>query len=524
MLLGAARYLAATRRFAGTVVLIFQPAEEGKAGARAMIEDGMLDRYPFGRVFALHNVPGMPAAEIAASPGAVMAAVDKFDVTVTGKGGHAAMPHLNRDPVLAASALVVALQSIVSRSRDPGRPAVVTITRFNAGEADNATPGRATLRGNVRFLEADGSAVFRDHIERIARGIAETYGVSVDVDYVVGRPPTVNAETEAQARARGGGLAGANRDGRSQCRSPIMASEDFSYFLKARPGAFAFLGAGEGRPSLHSSDYDFNDAILVTRRGVPRPACRAGAAWLSLARLGDDQICRSARAPRKRLTHDERKALILDRAADYLSENGFPVRTRRLAAAAGISQRLIYHFFPNKSALIDEIYDSAIQGPFKAIWFVELADRSKPVADRLRAFYRDYFDTLLTRRWTRLLVYSSFSEQNMAPRYISGIILRLLETIVEEVAAERGVKLPAEKPVVHEIGWILHGAVSHLAIRRHLFHANVTVPVDLVLDAQINSFLAGFEPMLDRLRKRPRPKPGVGEGTRRASPRKGGRH
>lgn len=207
------------------------------------------------------------------------------------------------------------------------------------------------------------------------------------------------------------------------------------------------------------------------------------------------------KTPRKRLTHDERKALILDRAADYLSENGFPVRTRKLAAAAGISQRLIYYFFPNKSALIDEIYNSAIQGPFKAIWFVELTDRSKPVAERLRAFYRDYFDTLLTRRWTRLLLYSSFSAQNMAPRYISGIILRLLETIVEEVAAERGVSVPPEKPVVHEIGWILHGAVSHLAIRRHLFHANLTVPVDLVLDAQIDSFLAGFEPMLERLRK-----------------------
>lgn len=207
------------------------------------------------------------------------------------------------------------------------------------------------------------------------------------------------------------------------------------------------------------------------------------------------------KAPRKRLTHDERKALILDRAADYLSENGFPVRTRKLAAAAGISQRLIYYFFPNKSALIDEIYNSAIAGPFKAIWFVDLADRSKPMADRLRVFYRDYFDTLLTRRWTRLLIHSSFSTQNMAPRYISGVILKLLETIVEEVAADRGVKLPPDKPVIHEIGWILHGAVSHLAIRRHLFHANLRVPVDLVLDAQIDSFLAGFEPMIERLRK-----------------------
>lgn len=208
------------------------------------------------------------------------------------------------------------------------------------------------------------------------------------------------------------------------------------------------------------------------------------------------------KAPRKRLTHDERKALILDRAADYLSENGFPVRTRKLAAAAGISQRLIYYFFPNKSALIDEIYNSAIEGPFKANWFVDLTDRTKPVAERLRAFYRDYFDTLLTRRWTRLLLYSSFSAQNMAPRYISGVILRLLETIVEEVAAERGVTVPPEKPVVHEIGWILHGAVSHLAIRRHLFHANPTVPVERVLDAQIDAFLAGFEVMIKGVKHR----------------------
>jgi AcrR family transcriptional regulator len=206
------------------------------------------------------------------------------------------------------------------------------------------------------------------------------------------------------------------------------------------------------------------------------------------------------RSPRRRLSHDERKALILDRAADYLSENGFPLRTRRLATACGISQRLLYHFFPNKAALIDEIFASAIQGPFKAVWFAELTDRSRPVEDRLRSFYRDYFDTLLTRRWTRLLLHSSFSKQNMAPRYISVVILRLLETIVEEVAAERGVTLPDNKPVVHEIGWVLHGAVSHLAIRRHLFQANLAVPEELVLDAQITSFLAGFDPMVAEIR------------------------
>lgn len=226
------------------------------------------------------------------------------------------------------------------------------------------------------------------------------------------------------------------------------------------------------------------------------------------------------RPPRKRLSHEERKALILDRAADYLSENGFPLRTRKLAAACGISQRLIYYFFPNKSALIDEVYASAIQGPFKAIWFAELSDRSRPVADRLRHFYKDYFETLLTRRWTRLLIHSSFSKQNLAPRYISVIILRLLETIVEEVAAERAVTLPEDKPVIHEIGWILHGAVSHLAIRRHLFHANLTVPEDLVVNAQITSFLAGFEAMIEQLRTGENDRPAAVDRPARRAPRR----
>jgi AcrR family transcriptional regulator len=206
------------------------------------------------------------------------------------------------------------------------------------------------------------------------------------------------------------------------------------------------------------------------------------------------------KAPRKRLGREERKSLILETAAEYLSENGFPVRTRRLAAAAGISQRLIYYFFPNKQALIDEIYDRAIAGPFKMTWFADLKDRSRPIADRLRDFYMDYFETLLTRRWTRLLIYSSFSKQNMAPKYIQGIILRLLETIVEEVAADRRVILPKSKPIIHEIGWVLHGAVSHLAIRRHLFHANLNVPEDLVVNAQITAFLVGFASMVEELR------------------------
>jgi hippurate hydrolase len=262
MLLGAARYLAATKRFAGTVVLIFQPAEEGKAGAKAMIDDGVLQRFPVERIFGLHNMPGMPAAEVAVSPGTVMAAVDKFEIAVTGRGGHSAMPHLTRDPVLAAAAMVMAMQSIVSRNRDPNRPAVVAVSRISAGEADNATPDTAVLRGNVRFLERDGSAVFCDHIERIAHGTAETYGVSAKVDYMIGRPPTINSENEA-ALARRAAMELAPTLTVAPRQVPMMASEDFSYFLNARPGAFAFLGSGEDRPALHSSHYDFNDAILA---------------------------------------------------------------------------------------------------------------------------------------------------------------------------------------------------------------------------------------------------------------------
>lgn len=261
MLLGAARYLAQTRRFRGTVVLVFQPAEEGKAGAKAMIDDGVLERFPISSIYALHNVPGMPAGEIAVSPGTVMAAVDRFAVTIRGRGGHAAMPQLNRDPVLAAASLVVSLQSVVSRSRDPGRPTVVSVTGINAGEADNATPGNASIRGNVRYLDPEGGPMLRQEIVRIAAGTAATFGVSADVDYHFGRPPTVNTEAEA-ALAKRAAQSLSPAVSVAPLQTPLMAAEDFSYFLKECPGAFAFLGAGENRPTLHASDYDFNDDIL----------------------------------------------------------------------------------------------------------------------------------------------------------------------------------------------------------------------------------------------------------------------
>jgi amidohydrolase len=262
ILLGAAHYLAGTRRFRGTVVLVFQPAEEGLAGAKAMLQDGLLERFRFEKIFGLHNLPGCPAGELAVSPGTVMAAVDCFEITVTGRGGHSAMPHLNRDPIVAAASLIMTTQSIVSRNRDPQHAAVVSITRIAGGEADNATPDRVTLRGNVRFLQTDGSDLYRSHLQRIAHGTADTFGVSIAMDYEVGRPATVNSELESML-ARQAAASLAPDLSVAERQTPMMASEDFSYFLQERPGAFAFLGCGEDRPSLHSADYDFNDAILV---------------------------------------------------------------------------------------------------------------------------------------------------------------------------------------------------------------------------------------------------------------------
>ncbi len=261
MLLGAAYYLARTRRFSGTVVLIFQPAEEGKAGAKAMLDEGLLDRFPCDAIYGLHNVPGLPAGQIAVSPGAVMAAIDSFEIRITGKGGHAALPHLNRDPVVAAASLIMSAQSVVSRNRDPNHAAVLSVTRLVAGEADNATPDTATLKGSVRFLEVGDGAQIEADLARIVRGTAETFGVQAELLYTVGRPQTVNHEREANVARRAA-------ESLTSCVSvaarqvPLLASEDFSYFLQARPGAFAFLGAGEKSPALHTAHYDFNDDLL----------------------------------------------------------------------------------------------------------------------------------------------------------------------------------------------------------------------------------------------------------------------
>jgi AcrR family transcriptional regulator len=205
---------------------------------------------------------------------------------------------------------------------------------------------------------------------------------------------------------------------------------------------------------------------------------------------------RPARAKKKgpvpRLPADQRKAMILARATDFFAEYGLTAQTRPLAAACGVTQRLLYRYFPSKAALIAEVYGEAIVAPFKAVWLVQLKDRRQPLEERLFAFYRSYYREVLTRKWLRLFLYASLAEVMMAPDYNQAIVLDMLETAVGEVAREKGVSVPRHRETVHEIGWILHGAVVHLAIRRHLYGASQNVDEDKVLRLHVRSFIAGF--------------------------------
>jgi len=198
-----------------------------------------------------------------------------------------------------------------------------------------------------------------------------------------------------------------------------------------------------------------------------------------------------------RLPYEERRAQILHHAAEFFSEYGLTGQTRSLAAACGVSQRLLYRFFPNKAALVREVYKETIIGPFKAVWLAQLTDRSMSVEERLNHFYRDYFRAILTRKWLRLFLYASLAESEMAPDYIATIIKDLMETITREAALEQDVTLPDDPAILHEIGWTLHGAVSHFAIRRHLYRASREVPEDSVLAVQIAAFVHGFRGMVE---------------------------
>jgi len=260
MLLGAARYLSETRNFAGNAVVIFQPAEEGGAGAAAMIKDGLLDRFGIEQVYGMHNGPGIPIGSFAIRPGPIMASTDAVDIRIEGRGGHAARPHTAIDSVMVGAQLVVALQSIVSRSVDPLESAVVSMCEFHAGNARNVIPQTAELKGTVRTLTPEVRELVEQRLREVVDGVARMTGAKIDLKFERGYPVVVNhaAQTDIAIRiARQ--VAG---EGNVHEMPPLMGGEDFAYMLEQRPGAFIFCGNGDGA-GLHHPAYDFNDEAIV---------------------------------------------------------------------------------------------------------------------------------------------------------------------------------------------------------------------------------------------------------------------
>ncbi|MCX7158312.1 MAG: M20 family metallopeptidase [Proteobacteria bacterium] len=263
MLLGAAKYLAESRNFDGTVYFIFQPAEEGQGGGREMIEDGLFEKFQMDAVFGMHNWPGIPAGQFAVMPGPMMASTDNFEIRVIGRGAHAAMPQNGIDPILIGSELVQALQSISSRTVSPLDAAVVSVTQFHAGEVINAIPSEAILRGTARSFKPGVRDTIENAIKRLAAGIAAAHGASASVQYDRLYPPTINAvrETEIVATVLEN-LVGSENVLRNL--QPSTGAEDFAFMLLQKPGCYLWIGNGPGDNGcmLHNASYDFNDEIL----------------------------------------------------------------------------------------------------------------------------------------------------------------------------------------------------------------------------------------------------------------------
>jgi len=260
MLLGAAKYLAETRNFAGTAVMIFQPAEEGGAGGLAMIKDGLMERFAIEEVYGMHNFPGLQVGEFSIRSGPIMAATDNITIEIEGVGGHAARPHIAIDPILVGAQMVNQLQSIVSRNVDPVEAAVVSVCTFQAGSADNVIPQTALLRGTARSLKPEVRERLRTRIAEIVEGTARLHGAKANFMLRRGYPVLSNHEREtAFAAAVAGDVAGPNRVNTDM--APVMGGEDFSYMLEARPGAFIFLGNGNSA-GLHHPGYNFNDDVI----------------------------------------------------------------------------------------------------------------------------------------------------------------------------------------------------------------------------------------------------------------------
>jgi len=261
MLLGAARALADSREFDGSVIVIFQPAEEGGGGGRAMVEDGLMERFSIDEVYGLHNMPGVPIGNFAIRPGPLMACTDEFEILITGKGGHAAMPHVCVDTVVVASHVVLALQSIVSRNVTPTDPLVVSVTTVQVeGDAFNVLPQTVHMRGTIRAFEEPVRQMAKQRLVELAQATALAYGATASVDVHEGYPATVNdAERTVFAADVARAVAGDSQV--DDNRRPVMGAEDFSYMLIERPGAFIFMGNGDSA-SLHHPEYDFNDEAI----------------------------------------------------------------------------------------------------------------------------------------------------------------------------------------------------------------------------------------------------------------------
>jgi hippurate hydrolase len=263
MLLGAAKYLAQSKSFDGTVYFIFQPAEEGKGGGREMVKEGLFEQFPVEAVFGMHNWPGIPVGQFAVMPGPMMASSDDFEIRISGRGAHAAMPQNGIDPVIVGAELVLALQTIASRVVSPVDAAVVSVTNFHAGEAINAIPAEAVLRGTARAFKPEVQDAIESGIKRIASGIASAHGANVEVKYDRRYPPTINSLRETDIAAtvleKMVGKQNVLRD-----LQPTMGAEDFSFMLQARPGCYIWIGngPGDGGCMLHNPKYDFNDEIL----------------------------------------------------------------------------------------------------------------------------------------------------------------------------------------------------------------------------------------------------------------------
>ncbi|ACS42342.1 MULTISPECIES: M20 aminoacylase family protein [Methylorubrum] len=260
MLVGAARYLAETRDFDGTAVFVFQPAEEGLGGARAMIADGLFEKFPVDEIYAIHNAPHGPHGVLQVRPGPIMAAADFFDIRITGRGAHAAMPHQGIDPIVIATGLVQAMQSIVSRNSNPLKSAVVSVTQIHAGAAYNVIPEGAHLTGTVRTFDADLRKLIAARIRELAAGFAAAYGATIEVDLrdvfsvLDNHPEQAAAAAEVAAELFGSDKVEANT-------VPRMGSEDFADMVAAVPGAYAWLGATPG-PGLHNASFDFDDSLI----------------------------------------------------------------------------------------------------------------------------------------------------------------------------------------------------------------------------------------------------------------------